>query len=319
VGFGLNAGIRAEGNPRVAMMTLLVGVLLNILLAPFFIFQPGWHLFGIEKSFCIMPGFGWGMHGAAWATVCAQLVSAAWVIWYFISGKSLLKLHAAAMRLNYPLCRKILLIGLPPFSLQIAACVLQAIMNHQLHRFGGDMAISIIGIIYAFVMMILMPIFGLNQGVQPIIGYNYGAKKFDRVKRALLTAILFAAAGTTIGFAIVMLFPEQVVRLFDPDNEKMAVLGAHAMRVSMLMLPIVGFQIVAANYFQAVGKPKMSMLLSLSRQVLMLIPAVLILPEFFGLEGVWAALPTADACSSILTGTCLYFELRHLQQRHEEG
>ena len=223
------------------------------------------------------------------------------------------------MRPDWALCHKILVIGSPPFLLQIAACVLQGIMNHQLYRFGGDMAISIIGIIYVFVMMILMPIFGLNQGVQPIIGFNYGAKKFDRVKRALLTAILIAAAGTLAGFIIVMVFPEQVVRLFDPNNQKMAVLGAHAMRVSMLMLPIVGFQIVSASYFQAVGKPKISMLLSLSRQVLLLIPAVLILPEFFGLEGVWAALPTADACSSVLTGVCLFFELRHLQQRHDEG
>jgi Na+-driven multidrug efflux pump len=196
---------------------------------------------------------------------------------------------------------------------------MQAIMIRQLNRFGGVTAISILGIIFVFVMMILMPIFGLNQGVQPIIGYNYGAKKFDRVKRTLLMAILFAGSATCVGFAIVMIFPEQVVRLFDPDNENMAVLGAHAMRISMLMLPIVGFQIVSAGYFQAVGKPKISMLLSLSRQVLLLIPAVLILPEFFGLDGVWAALPTADACSSILTGACLFFELRHLQQRHEEG
>jgi putative MATE family efflux protein len=320
VGFGLNAAIRAEGNPRVAMVTLLVGVLLNILLAPFFILKPGWHLFGIEKSWLgAMPAFGWGMRGAAWATVCAQAVSMIWVIWYFVGGRSVLKLHPAALSLDERLCRKILIIGSPPFLLQIAACVLQGIMNHQLYRFGGDMAISIIGIIYSFVMMILMPIFGLNQGVQPIIGYNYGAKKYDRVKRALLTAILFAGTGTCVGFVIVMIFPEQVIRVFDPNNEEMAVMGAHAMRVSMLMLPIVGFQIVSANYFQAVGKPKIAMLLSLSRQVLLLIPAVVILPEFFGLNGVWAALPTADACSSVLTATCLYFELRHLQQRHEAG
>jgi Na+-driven multidrug efflux pump len=155
--------------------------------------------------------------------------------------------------------------------------------------------------------------------VQPIIGYNYGAKKFDRVKKSLLTAILAACAVTAIGFTIVMIFPAQVIRLFDPDNEQLAVLGAHAMRLSMLMLPIVGFQIISASYFQAVGKPKMAMLLSLSRQVLLLIPAVLILPHFFGLNGVWAALPTADACSSLLTAACLFLELRHLQQRHEEG
>jgi putative MATE family efflux protein len=316
VGFGLNAPIRAEGNPRVAMITLLVGVLLNILLAPFFIFQSGWELLW---SGWLMPGFGWGMRGAALATVCAQTVSAVWVLWYFLGGGSLLKLRFSGWSPDWPLCRKILLIGSPPFALQLAACVLQAIMNHQLYKYGGNMAIAVMGIIYRFVLMILMPLFGLNQGVQPIIGFNYGAKKFDRVKKALLIAILWACAVTAFGFTVVMIFPTQVVHLFDPHNEKLAELGTHAMRVSMLMLPIVGFQIVSANYFQAVGKPKISMLLSLSRQMLLLIPAVLILPHFFGLDGVWAALPTADACSSILTGTCLFFELRHLQQRHEEG
>jgi putative MATE family efflux protein len=302
VGFGLNAPIRAEGNPRVAMITLLVGVLLNIALAPIFIFH-----------------FGWGMRGAAWATVLSQMVSAVWVLWYFLGGGSSLKLRLSGWRPEWPVCRKILLIGSPPFTLQLAACVLQAVMNHQLYAYGGNMAIAVMGIIYRFVLMILMPLFGLNQGAQPIIGYNFGAKKFDRVKKTLLMAVLWACAVTAFGFTIVMIFPTQVVRLFDPRNEKLAVLGTHAMRVSMLMLPIVGFQIVSASYFQAVGKPKISMLLSLSRQVLLLIPAVLILPHFFGLDGVWAALPTADACSSLLTGTCLFFELRHLQQRHEEG
>ncbi|MCC6124763.1 MAG: MATE family efflux transporter [Pirellulales bacterium] len=316
VGFGLNASIRAEGNPRVAMMTLLIGVLLNILLAPFFIFRAGWILPVVGWS---MPGFGGGMQGAALATILAQVVSAVWVIWYFIAGGSHLKLRLHAWRPEWPVCRKILSIGSPQFVLQLAACVLQFLMIYQLQRFGGNLAVAAMGIIYRFVLMILMPLFGLNQGAQPIIGYNYGARQFDRVKKALLVAILWACAVTAVGFAVVMIFPAQVIRLFDPDNDKLVELGTHAMRVSMLMLPIVGFQVIGASYFQAVGKPKMSMLLSLSRQVLLLIPAVLILPEFFGLDGVWAALPTADACSSILTGTCLYFELRHLQKRHEEG
>jgi putative MATE family efflux protein len=320
--FGLNAAIRAEGNPRQAMFSLLFGVATNIALAPFFIFPTDWKLLGTDIS---MPGFGWGMRGAALATVCAQAVSLAWVLSYFFGGKSLLKLRLAEMRLDLPLCRRILVIGSPPFALQFAACGVQAIMYHQLYRFGqlqhfgGDRAIAIIGVIYIFAMLILMPIFGLNQGVQPIIGYNYGAEKFDRVKRALLTANLFAVMGTLPGLALAMVFPTQIFRLFDPHNQEMALHGAHAMRISLMMLPAVGFQIISAGYFQAVGKPVMSMLLSISRQVLLYIPALLILPEIFKLEGVWAAMPASDACSAILTGTCLFLELRHLQKRHEEG
>ena len=324
LGFGLNAAIRAEGNPPIAMITMLVGVLLNIALAPFLIFDSGWpmpiaHWLIHSLPIFYLPGCGWGMKGAALATACAQCVSATWVVWYFIGGRSLLKLRAATMRLHWPTCRKILLIGSPPCCLQLAACVLQGILNHQLKFYGGDMAIAIIGVIWAFVMMLLMPIFGLNQGAQPLIGFNYGAQKFDRVKRTLLSAIIFACTVTTGGYAIIWFFPTQIFLLFDPQNAAMATLGAHAMRVSMMMLPVVGFQIVGASYFQAVGKPKISMLLSLSRQILLLIPAVLILPAFYGLEGVWYALPTADACSSILTGACLFLELRHLQRRHREG
>jgi putative MATE family efflux protein len=315
VGFGLNAIIRAEGNPRVAMITMLVSVFINILLAPPFIFRNGWPLVFFGWS---MPGFGWGMRGAAWATVCAQAVSAVWVLWYFIGGGSTLKLRYAALRLDGQLCRKIMIVGSPPFFLQFASCTMQSILNRQLDRFGGVQAISIIGIIFVFVMLIFMPIFGLNHGIQPIIGYNYGAKKFDRVKRTLVISSLLACVGSTAGFALMMLIPEQIVRFFDPNNEELAKLGAHAMRISMLMLPIVGVQVISAGYFQAVGKPKISMLLSLSRQVLLLIPAVLILPHFYGLDGVWAALPTADAISSIITLACLFFELRHLQQRHED-
>jgi putative MATE family efflux protein len=320
VGFGLNSGIRAEGNPRVAMITLLVGVLLNILLAPFFIFPNGWHIPHVPVVSAIaMPGFDGGMRGAALATVCAQMVSAVWVLCYFLGGRSLLRLHWATLRLKWRLCREILIVGSPPFTLQLAACVMQGIMNHQLKYFGGDTAVSIIGIIQSFAMMILMPIFGLNQGLQPIIGYNYGAEKFDRVKRALMMGIVFALIGAFLGFAVVMIFPAAIIRLFDPNNQGMAELGTHAMRISMLMLPIVGVQIIGAGYFQAVGKPKMSMFLSLSRQLLLLIPAILILPIFFQLDGVWASLPTADACSLLLTGSCLLLELRHLQRRHESS
>lgn len=299
IGFGLNATIRGEGNPRIAMLSMLISVLLNVILAPIFIF-----------------GFSWGMKGAALATVISQAVSAVWVVSYFFAGTSVLRFHAHTLRLDAGVCRQILVFGSPHFAMQLAASVLQSILNHQLSNYGGDLAISVMGILYAMFMMVGMPIFGINQGAQPIIGYNYGARRFDRVKKTLEMAVLGATALAVVGFGVMMLFPGQVVRLFNRDDASLLTLGTHAIRIATLMMPLVGFQIVSASYFQAVGKPKTAMLLMLSRQVLLLIPAVLILPLFFGLDGVWAALPTADGLASLLTGICLLVELRELKANH---
>jgi len=297
-GFGLNAMIRGEGNPRIAMLSMLISVVLNVILAPIFIF-----------------GFHWGMKGAALATVLSQAVSAVWVLAYFLSGASVLRFHARNFRLHWSICVGICAIGSPPFVMQLAASVLQSILNQQLHRYGGDRAIAMMGILYPLFMLIAMPIFGINQGAQPIIGYNYGARRFDRVKKTLETAVLAASTLTVLGFAVMMLFPAQVIRIFDPHDAALIALGTHAIRIAVAMLPLVGFQIVSSSYFQAVGKPREALLLSLSRQLLILIPAVFLLPLWFGLDGVWAALPTADLLSSALTGSCLMLELRHLGRR----
>jgi putative MATE family efflux protein len=299
LGFGLNALIRGEGSPRFAMVTMLIGALLNLLLDPLFLFA-----------------FGWGMRGAAWATVISQAVSAVWVMGYFLTGRGLLQLHTRNLKLRWSTCALIVSMGSPLFAMQLAASVMNAILNSQLRAYGGDLAISVIGIIHAVALFIAMPIFGLNQGAQPIIGYNYGAQRYDRVKKTLQTAILLATGICVAGFLIVMLFPAQVIGLFNPRDPMLMRLGTHAIRICLVMFPIIGFQIVSASYFQAVGKPKHALLLGLSRQVLLLIPAILILPRFFGLDGVWAALPIADFCSSVLTGTWLAWELRHLRERH---
>jgi len=300
VGFGLNTAIRGEGNPRIAMLSMLISVVLNAILAPIFIF-----------------GFRWGMQGAALATVMSQAVSAVWVLAYFLGGKSVLRLHAADLRLHRETCLGIFVIGSPPFAMQLAASVLQGITNHQLRIFGGDTAIAVMGIIYSVGMMIAMPIFGINQGAQPIIGYNYGACRYDRVKKTLETAILAASSLMVFGFAVLMLFPGYVVQIFARNDEALIEMGVHAIRIAVAMFPIVGFQIVSASYFQAVGKPKIALTLSLSRQVLVLVPALLILPHFFGLDGVWASMPTADLVASVITGFCLMMELRHLgRSRH---
>ena len=164
--------------------------------------------------------------------------------------------------------------GSPPFAMQLVASVLQSILNHQLSHYGGDLAISVMGVIYSMFMMVLMPIFGINQGVQPIIGFNYGAERFDRVKKTLELAIPAATSITLLGFGVMMFFPAEVIRLFNPKDPAMLELGTHALRIATMMLPLVGFQVVSASYFQAIGKPKQAMFLMLSRQVLLLIPAV---------------------------------------------
>ena len=298
ISFGLNAAIRGEGNPRIAMLSMLISVLLNVILAPIFIF---W--------------FSWGMQGAALATVISQAVAAVWVVGYFLAGTSVLTFHAHTLRLDGSICRCIFVFGSPPFAMQLTASVLQSLLNHQLSVYGGDLAISVMGVLYAMFMMVAMPIFGLNQGAQPIIGYNYGARRFDRVKEALEMAVLAATGLAVVGFSGMTLCPAQVIRLFNREDVALVALGTHAIRIATMMMPLVGFQIVSASYFQAVGRPKEAMLLMLSRQLLLLVPAALILPLFFGLDGVWAALPTADFGASVLTGICLLLELRELKAK----
>lgn len=300
VGFGMNNFIRAEGNPRIAMLTMLIGAVLNTVLDPIFIFV-----------------FGWGIRGAAAATVLSQIASTSWVLYHFLGGRSTLKVHAKNLKLHLPIVTKIVTLGAAPFLMQLAASVLNAIMNKSLTIYGGDIAVSGMGIVNSITMLILMPIFGINQGAQPIIGYNYGALKFDRVKQALKLAVLAATTITSIGFVLTRVFPTQLISLFNRTDESLLNFGTRAISIYLIFLPIIGFQIVSANYFQAVGKPKHAAFLSLSRQVLVLIPALLILPKFFGLDGLLMAGPTADLTSSVITGTFLFRELRHLDYRHE--
>ena len=301
IGFGMNNFIRAEGNPRVAMMTMLIGAILNIILDPIFIF-----------------GLQLGIKGAALATIISQAVSAAWVLYYFIGGKSYLKIYARNLKLNLNIVSRIVALGSAPFTMQIAASLLSVIMNRSLKFYGGDVAISGMGVINSVALLILMPIFGINQGVQPIIGYNYGAKKFDRVKTALKLGIMAATIVVVFGFIIVQLFPKQIVSVFNRKDKELIEFGVQGLRIFLIFLPIIGFQIIGANYFQAVGKPKQAMLLSLSRQVLILIPALLILPRYFGIEGVLMAGPVSDFGSSILTAIWLFMEIKSLREKHLE-
>lgn len=299
IGFGLNNFIRGEGNPKIAMGTMLIGAILNTILDPIFIFV-----------------FNMGVQGAAIATVISQVVSSVWVLSYFTGNKSHLKIKKENIKLQSYIVKDIISIGLAPFSMQIAASIVTVLLNNNLQKYGGDIATSSMAAINSITMMILMPIFGVNQGAQPIIGYNYGAKKYDRVKSALKSAILFATIIASIGFILTQTIPEKLIGLFGKDEKELIAVGSKAMRIYLSMLPIIGFQIVSSNYFQATGKPKQAMLLSLSRQVIVLIPALIILPRLFQLNGVWMAGPVSDLIASIITAI---FIIKDLKQLDSEG
>nr|WP_312578638.1 MATE family efflux transporter [Sedimentibacter sp.] len=300
IGMGMNNFIRSEGNPKIAMYTMLIGALINTILDPIFIF-----------------GFNWGMRGAAIATITSQAVSAIWVMKYFLGGKSLLRIHGKNLKLKASVVLNILALGAAPFAMQLAASVQNFIMNTSLATYGGDIAISGMGVVNSILTLMIMPIFGINQGAQPIIGYNYGAKKFDRVKETYKLAVISATVIIVAGWIVTRMFPGQLVSMFNSKDEELISFGIFAIKRFMMFFPIVGFQIVSSNYFQAVGKPKHAALLGLSRQVLILIPALLILPKFLGLEGVVSAGPLADVVSAVVTGTFIFFEMKKLDEHHK--
>lgn len=294
---GINHFIRSDGHPRTSMFTQLLGALLNTILDPIFIFV-----------------FHWGIEGAAWATIISQFVSFVWVMSYFNSSLTPLRFKVRAMRLDWSLVIKILAIGFAPFSMNMAMNVMNLILNRQLLRYGGDMAVAVMGIVYSIIIMIMMPLQGINQGAQPIIGFNYGARKIDRVRTAYWLAVKFATIFVTAGWLMIELIPGVFVRLFNSSDPELILLGSRALRLCSAMMPIIGFQVITSNYFQAVGKPMQSTVLSLSRQFLILIPLLYILPPFWGVLGVYAALPLADVISFVISIIIMAFELKALRE-----
>ena len=209
---------------------------------------------------------------------------------------------------------RILAIGFAPFSMNMAMNVMNLILNRQLLHYGGDMAVAVMGIVYSVIIMIMMPLQGINQGAQPIIGFNYGAKKIDRVRTAYWLAVRFATIFVTAGWLLIELIPGVFVRLFNSADHELILLGSRALRICSAMMPIIGFQVITSNYFQAVGKPLQSTFLSLSRQFLILIPLLSILPPFWGVLGVYSALPMADVISFVISIFIMAFELKALRE-----
>lgn len=297
ISFGLSAVIRAEGNPRVAMYTMLINSFINIILDFIFIYL-----------------LGFGLRGTAVATVISQAVSAVWVLLYFRGRNSVLKLRVRNMPFQMKWLIGIFSIGMAPFFMQLAASIINILFNRGLAQYGGDAAVGAFGIINTITMFILMPIFGINQGAQPIIGYNYGARKFARVKKALKLALIAATTIVAVGFILLQVFPAQVLGAFTSDN-KLINIGAHGMRVYLAALPVVGFQIVSANFFQAIGKAFKSLILSMLRQVIVLIPMLLVLPPVLKLNGVWLASPISDVAAFLITTIILLPEIKLLNQK----
>jgi len=287
--YSFNNVLRATGYPTKAMLVLLGGAILNTLLDWIFIFY-----------------FDWGIQGAAAATVISMAATTFPVMQHYFSSDSYIRFRRSALKLEGSVILSITSIGLSPFLMNIAASLVNVILNKSLLFYGGELAIGAYGIINSFAILIIMCVIGLCQGMQPIVGYNYGAKEMGRVKETLIMTIQIASVMTIIGFVIAMIFPSQIAQAFTPDRV-LSHLAIEGMRTALFMLPIVGFQIVTSSFFQSIGMVKVSIFLSLSRQVLFLIPMILILPHFFGLKGVWLATPSSDIISATLTLVILYF------------
>lgn len=294
-GFGMNNLIRAEGNARTAMYTMLVGAVSNALLDPLFIFV-----------------FKMGVAGAAVATVISMAISSVWVLLHFTGGRSLLRLRPENMRLEKRIVLGIMSIGMAPFAMQLAGSVINALFNIQLIRYSGDVAIGAMGIINSVAMMVVFCVIAINMAAQPIIGYNYGARQYPRVKRALKLSVIAATGITTAGFLAVELLPGAIIGLFNRSDPRLPEIGVRGMRILLAAFPVVGFQVVSSNFFQAIGRAKIAMFLNMLRQVIVLIPMVLLLPPLLKLDGVWLSGPIADLAAAAITAVMIARELRKL-------
>lgn len=294
VGFGLNPIIRSQGDAKTAMKTMLIGAILNTILNPIFIFV-----------------FKLGVAGSALATLISQAVCSIWVV-YYLSAKSIIRLKRHHMKLNLTTIGEISSIGVSPFIMQVSASFVTIVINTSLKKYGGDLAIGAYSLISSIAMLILMPAFGVNQGAQPIIGYNFGAGNAARVKKALFYSIIVNTCITALGWILIELFPVAIIKIFNGDDTELIHIASNGLRLYLLAIFTVGAQSACINYFQSIGKALISMLLSLLRQVIILIPLVLILPHYLALNGIWVAGATSDFSALVISAIMLMLEIRKL-------
>ena len=295
--FGMNAVLRAAGKPQQAMYSVLFTVGMNILLILAFVW---WLRMGIR--------------GAALATICSQSMALCWQMWLFSDKRELRHLKRGIYRLKANLVRNIMSIGVSPFLMQTTSCVIVIFMNNQFVRYGGDMGVGAYSIANSVVMVFFMFVMGVTQGMQPIVGYNYGAEKYDRMLRCLWIAIAVATAILIIGWALSMLFPYQIARIFTTDATLIE-MSARGLRWDMLVFFVVGSQAVTTNFFQCIGKVKISIFLSLSRQLFLLLPMAYAFPLLWGLDGLWASMPASDFGSWAMTIPLLLWYMKKFRMK----
>lgn len=297
---GLNALLRSTNRPQKAMCATIGTVVLNCILAPIFIFV-----------------LGWGIRGAAIATIMAQMIMLTWQLRLFSNKDELIHLNRSIIKLDVKIVKESLLVGLPQFLINLCACLVAAMMTRSLTTYGGDMAVGAFGICNRFILFIVMVVIGLNQGMQPIAGYNFGARRYDRVLGVLNKALIFGSVITLTGFVIGVFFPTPFVSVFAKDSPQLIKLSAHALSCMVMMFPIVGIQIVSTAFFQSIGYAPKSIFLSLTRQLIFLVPAIFILPHLYAdpLEGLWHAAPVADGLASVLAITLLVLQVKKFKKQ----
>ena len=295
--FGMNAVLRAASKPRQAMYTTIFTVVLNSILDPLFIYT-----------------FDMGIRGAAIATILSQMVALVWQIRLFSDKGELLHLKRGIYRLDNIIVKNILGIGISPFAMNATACLVAIFVNQRLLEYGGDLAVGAFAIANRVAFIFIMINFGVNQGMQPIAGYNYGAQNYDRLMRVLKLAMIAGTCITTSGFLVAEFIPHICVRLFTSDSE-LTELSVNGLRIMMAAMPIVGYQMIVTNFFQSIGKAKISIFLSLSRQLLFLVPLIGVMPLFFGVNGVWVAMPISDSFSAIFALVMMVRYMRVFKKR----
>jgi putative MATE family efflux protein len=294
---GLNALLHSTGHPQKAMYVTIITVFMNLILNPLFIFK-----------------FGWGIRGSAAATIISQFSVLAWQIWFFSNSKSSICLKKDFFRLRKEIVKGIFTIGIAPFLLNAAACVIIVLINKNLSFYGGNLAVGAYGIVNRMAYLFVMIVFGLNQGMQPIVGYNYGVALYGRVTEVLKKTIIIAVATMAFGSVLVELFPHSVASIFT-DEKNLIDMTATGLRYAFMFFPFIGFQMVVSTFFQSIGKAQKTIFLSLTRQVIFLIPLLIILPKHMNISGVWISIPISDLASSIIAIWVLTTQCRKLQSK----
>ncbi len=293
---GLSDMMRASGYPQKSMYLTLLSVAINAVLGYLFVLV-----------------FNWGIAGAAWATVIGQVVALIYVIVHFCNKNNILHFKRHMFKLNSKIARNIMSIGLAPFLINSFACLIVMLINTSLKKYGGDLYISAYGVINRTITFFMMIVMGFNQGMQPIVGYNFGAQKLDRVITTYKYTLICAISINTLGFILCQFFPDLVIKMFT-THEELIELCRHALRITSLTLPIIAFQMVSTNFFQSMGYAKKAIFLSTNRQLLFLIPFLIILPRFFGADGVWMSIPSADIIAVIVSLVMIILQFRKFKR-----